>query len=185
VEALSVVFDLEGFQTSFSFNIVDCLNALERQCADVVVVADPGRGGTDTDHRLTSIKRDHPNSTVVVISDNYSMGPEALARRLCADHVVRRPINTAELLKTTRWALGRNRPRPSASADPQIQGRGVAVLTPREVTVMRLVTNGYTNKESARILCISPRTVEVHRRNIMSKLGAKNVVDLVRIVQAR
>ncbi|MBO6640541.1 MAG: hypothetical protein JJ913_19660 [Rhizobiaceae bacterium] len=55
-------------------------------------------------------------------------------------------------------------------------------LTHRERVVLAQVVKGASSKEAARALNISPRTVEFHRKNIMRKLGARNVVDLLRIV---
>lgn len=55
-------------------------------------------------------------------------------------------------------------------------------LSPRECDVLGHIVGAASNKETARILGISPRTVEVHRIHIMYKLGAKNTADLVRIV---
>jgi two-component system, LuxR family, response regulator FixJ len=60
--------------------------------------------------------------------------------------------------------------------------RGVEQLTPREREVLSLIANGASNKEAARELRISPRTVEVHRARIMDKLRARNAADLMRIV---
>jgi DNA-binding CsgD family transcriptional regulator len=53
-------------------------------------------------------------------------------------------------------------------------------LTPRERMTLAQIVRGASNKEAARALGISPRTVEFHRANIMQKLGAKNTADLVR-----
>jgi DNA-binding CsgD family transcriptional regulator len=53
-------------------------------------------------------------------------------------------------------------------------------LTPRERIVMAHIVGGASNKEVARALNISPRTVEFHRANILHKLGARNTVELVR-----
>lgn len=47
---------------------------------------------------------------------------------------------------------------------------------------MNLVSGGVTNKEGALLLKISPRTFEAHRAQIMRKLGARNVADLLRKV---
>jgi DNA-binding NarL/FixJ family response regulator len=55
-------------------------------------------------------------------------------------------------------------------------------LTEREREVLKLVVEGKSNKEIARILVISPKTVSVHRSNIMSKFGVHNSVELVRYV---
>ncbi len=51
-------------------------------------------------------------------------------------------------------------------------------LTRRERGIMKLVAEGYKNKEAAAFLCISPKTVEKHRANLMQKLGVHNVSDL-------
>lgn len=55
-------------------------------------------------------------------------------------------------------------------------------LTPRESAVLNLIIQGATNRAASVELGISPRTVEFHRANIMLKLSAKNVADLMRIV---
>ena len=57
-----------------------------------------------------------------------------------------------------------------------------AELSPRQVEVMRLVAEGFSNKEIALKLDISPRTVENYRAWVMEKMGAKNLADLVRKV---
>lgn len=59
---------------------------------------------------------------------------------------------------------------------------GDGLLTHRERTVLAQIVRGASSREGGRALGISPRTVEFHRANIMDKLGARNVADLVRIV---
>ena len=54
-------------------------------------------------------------------------------------------------------------------------------LTPRERQIMALVAEGHSSKFISRQLSISPRTVEMHRAHAMRKVGAKNLVALVRI----
>ena len=62
---------------------------------------------------------------------------------------------------------------------------GVSSLTPREHEVLAQIVECASNKEAAAKLGISRRTVEIHRAHIMQKLGAKNSVDLMRIVFRR
>ncbi|UFZ08387.1 helix-turn-helix transcriptional regulator [Bradyrhizobium ontarionense] len=58
-------------------------------------------------------------------------------------------------------------------------------LTPRERQVLRLVGEGCSNKEGAKLMNISYRTFECHRAQVMRKLGAKNAVELVRMMMLR
>lgn len=53
-------------------------------------------------------------------------------------------------------------------------------LTAKQQQVHDLIVNGWSNKEIADSLGISPRTVEVHRAAVFEKTGAKNAVELVR-----
>jgi DNA-binding NarL/FixJ family response regulator len=53
-------------------------------------------------------------------------------------------------------------------------------LSPREREVLQLVAEGYTNKQIAEILCISIKTVQAHRMNLMSKLGLHDRADLIK-----
>jgi DNA-binding CsgD family transcriptional regulator len=57
-------------------------------------------------------------------------------------------------------------------------------LSPRQRTVLDLVTHGYSNKQIAARLEIAERTVETHRVLVMRKFGAKNLADLMRLVAA-
>ncbi|MBR0825684.1 helix-turn-helix transcriptional regulator [Bradyrhizobium manausense] len=60
-------------------------------------------------------------------------------------------------------------------------GSSQMFLTKREREVLSLVSNGYSNKQGARQLSISPRTFESHRAGLIRKLGARNTADLVRL----
>ena len=55
-------------------------------------------------------------------------------------------------------------------------------LTPRERDVLGLVVKGYTSKQIAEILCLSPRTIDHHRASLLKKFKMKNTVDLVKYV---
>ncbi len=56
----------------------------------------------------------------------------------------------------------------------------LSVLTPREMEVLKLVAEGYTNQEIANQLVVSIKTVQAHRANVMEKLGLRNITHLVR-----
>jgi PAS domain S-box-containing protein len=82
------------------------------------------------------------------------------------------------LIGTTLDITARTRAEMSASARGSAQDQ----LSPRERATLVQIVNGASNKEAARALGISPRTIEFHRANLMRKLGAANVAELVAIV---
>lgn len=59
-------------------------------------------------------------------------------------------------------------------------GKGAGGLTPRQREILKLVAQGYTNRDIAGRLAISVRTVEVHRFNLMRRLRVRNVAQLLR-----
>ncbi len=59
-------------------------------------------------------------------------------------------------------------------------GREIHALTPRELEVLKLVAEGYTNQQIANQLVISIKTVQAHRANVMEKLGLRDITHLVR-----
>ena len=101
-----------------------------------------------------------------------------LEKRLDAETIVARVVEAIEA-----WRQLRERDESPAALSPAI--RGYYQLTRREREVLAHIAAAASNKETARNLGISPRTVEIHRGRIMHKLGAKNSVDLMRIVMNR
>ena len=98
-----------------------------------------------------------------------------LEKRLDADTIVTRVLEAIE-----GWRQLHERHQSSPAISSAI--RNYYQLTRREREVLAQIAAAASNKETARNLGISPRTVEIHRGRIMHKLGAKNSVDLMRIV---
>lgn len=66
-----------------------------------------------------------------------------------------------------------------AEKDDDLNNCGGITLSERELEVIRLISDGLTNKEIADALCLSTHTVNTHRKNIMTKLGLKNTAGIV------
>ena len=71
-------------------------------------------------------------------------------------------------------------PQAAPLASPDTHETALRVLTPREMEVLKLVAEGYTNQEIADQLVLSIKTVQAHRANVMEKLGLHNITHLVR-----
>ncbi|MGC2780549.1 MAG: helix-turn-helix transcriptional regulator [Bradyrhizobium sp.] len=68
----------------------------------------------------------------------------------------------------------------AGTTSARLSGRASRSLTPREGEVLKLISEGHSNKQGALRMGISPRTFESHRAEAMRKLGARNTAELVR-----
>jgi FixJ family two-component response regulator len=87
------------------------------------------------------------------------------------------PYDYAEMASAIRSAILLSMSRREAS----MRAHRVRHLTPREKQILAAIAHGHSNKEAAWQLGISPRTVEVHRANVMHKLAVRTLADLVRV----
>lgn len=92
-----------------------------------------------------------------------------------------KPVRREKLMSIVAAAIIESEKKIAENASYQQAENCIASLTEREYEVMRLTIQGYHNKEIARKLGISHRTVEIHKSNIMHKTGANHVIDLARI----
>lgn len=92
-----------------------------------------------------------------------------------------KPATTEVLLQRIQAALAEDKRRREEAATEQSILERFRQLTPREHEVLTLTTQGLTNKDIARQLGISPRTVENHRARMMEKMGAANLAELCRM----
>lgn len=181
-EALSILFRLEGYQTSFALDLGQCLAQLERRRPDAAIVN--LQLGIDSGLVvLRRLKAQRSAPVVVMLADRPQLEEAVTAMKMGAVDVIGKPIDTDQLVAVVRDALRREvQVSGPLGGRRAIEVRGFDQLTPREREVLELITNGQSNKEAGRELGISPRTIEVHRARVMEKLGARNTADLMRIV---
>ena len=117
----------------------------------------------------------------VIIITGYAEVPTAVrALKTGAIDFLEKPFNDELLLERVRQAIEADqRTRETQARYAHVAAR-FAALTPREREVMELVTAGRANKVIAAELGLSPKTVEVHRANVMRKIEVDSVAELVR-----
>lgn len=108
-----------------------------------------------------------------LIATVYDLGEDLL---VVAEHDVTAMARAIDRLKVLNAQMAQPRQPDRQPRRPRVDGQ----LTQRELDVLERLMTGLSNKEVAADLNISPRTVEVHRANIMSKMRAKNVIHLLR-----
>jgi two-component system response regulator FixJ len=97
---------------------------------------------------------------------------------------VEKPFDDSLILATVRQALKAGQQHSDRVAQAKTAHELIASLTPRELTVLEKLVTGRSNKVAAYELGISPRTIEIHRANIMDKMNARSLSDVVRIALA-
>jgi len=141
----------------------------------------PGMDGLAVQRAMTERRLTHP---VVVITAHGTVPAAVQAMKAGACDVLEKPFSGEELLRAAQSALERRNALLAAPWEAEEAGVRLASLSPRETEVLRGLVAGCQNKVIALDLGISPRTVEIHRGNLMSKLGARSLPDAVRIALA-
>ena len=159
---------------------IDSLDIVD--AALLVDVCMPGIQGLELQEQLN---RDGVDLPVIVMTAHGDIPMAVRAMRNGAVDFLEKPFTVEEVTTALVRALTISRPFVKAAhmASPELS-ENYNSLTPRESEVLRDVVGGSTNKEIARSLNVSPRTVEVHRQNMMAKMNAKSFAELVRMAVA-
>jgi FixJ family two-component response regulator len=136
----------------------------------------PGMSGLEL---LEELRKSHSGLPVVFVTAHGDVPLAVEAMKRGAAHFIEKPFDADALIQAARIAA--SDPAAGRRKSPEAEEK-LAQLTPRERQVLDLVTTGKFNKTIADQLGISIKTVELHRANLMGKLGVKNVQELVRLV---
>ncbi|MBL6852946.1 MAG: response regulator transcription factor [Alphaproteobacteria bacterium] len=118
---------------------------------------------------------------VIMITGHGDVPLAVRAMKAGAVDFIEKPFDDEQLLTSVKRAIEIGHRTRGAAAEAAAAERLLALLTPRERTVLEQLVVGRSNKVAAYELGISPRTVEIHRAHIMDKMNARSLSDLVRI----
>jgi DNA-binding NarL/FixJ family response regulator len=142
----------------------------------------PGTNGTDT---LIAIRGEFHDARIIMLSSSDSDGEIQRALRAGASAYVLKSMPQDELLAIIRSVHAGKRQVPPAVAARLAEHLGEEDLTARELDVLRLIRDGYKNKQIADKLFISENTVNFHIKNLVGKLGANDRTQAVMIAVRR
>lgn len=141
----------------------------------------PGMGGLDLQKELA---RRGVRLPIIFLTGHGDIPTTVRAMKAGAADFLTKPIDGALLLDRVQAALARNRKEREDEAARQAMRARLEALTGREREILALAVAGYPNKEIARRLDISFRTVEVHRSRILLKTGAATLLELAQLAAA-
>ena len=179
--SLAFLLDAAGFETrsySSALEFLDAVPAIDHGCI-VTDVSMPGMSGVELVGRLKALGVPDP---VIVITGHADVPLAIEAMKAGVADFIEKPFSDETILGSIRAALASGSSRSKVEAE---RARVLALmesLSQREREVLDGLVQGHANKAIAYDLEISARTVEVYRANLMTKMRAGSLSELVRMV---
>jgi FixJ family two-component response regulator len=179
-ESLELLIDNEGWQPktfASAQEFLDSPRAVVPSCL-LLDISLPGLNGLELQKRIAVERTDLP----IIFITGYGDVPKTVqAMKAGAVEFLTKPFNDEILLTSIQQALERSRLALIRETEMQELRNRYAALTPREREVMALVVCGLLNKQVGGELGISEITVKAHRGQVMLKMKANSVADLVKL----
>lgn len=172
----SVDLDVETFESADYF-LSDC-NPEQPGC----LVLDVRMAGMSGLELQTAMKNKGITLPTIIITGHGDVPSAVRAMQQGAIDFLEKPVNDQALLELIQHCVELDARERLVESERRAIREKLSRLTPREKEVLEAVKGGLTNKEMARSLGISPKTIEVHRARVMEKMNAGSVADLVQMI---
>ena len=171
LDALSTLFTSKGYEVATHTSAKSFLNARYLSGCVISDVRMPEMTGLDL---LREMKSEMDPRPIIILTGHGDIEMAVQAVRLGAFEFIEKPFKSEKLLKTIEQAEN------VLDELTELRERFES-LTQRQKETMRYLIEGLATKDIALKLGLSPRTVEIHRAFVMSKMNAKSVADLLRL----
>jgi FixJ family two-component response regulator len=178
-EALTSLLSSVGFRVEVFASAAEYLK-FQRPDSPACLILDlelPGMSGLELQREIAG--GDGP--AIVFVTGHGDVPSSVRAMKAGAIEFLLKPFDNQELLQAIEVAIVRDREARLKRVEMAELRRRYALLTPREREVLPFVTRGLLNKQTAAELGTSEITIQVHRGQIMRKMGASSLADLVKI----
>jgi FixJ family two-component response regulator len=178
--ALSNLFQSVGLEVELFGSASEMLQSELPDVASCLVldVRLPGLSGLDLQQELAAAKIDLP---VIFITGHGDIPMSVRAMKAGAVEFLTKPFREQELLEAIERAIKQSRIVRQHDAVIRVLQKRYALLTPREREVFPRVTSGLPNKQIAGALGTSEKTIKVHRGQVMQKMKAESLADLIQM----
>jgi FixJ family two-component response regulator len=182
-EALTNLLRSVGLQVKTFATTADFLRSDLPNCPSCLIldVRLPGLSGLDFQSELARNSKSIP---IVFLTGHGDIPMSVRAMKAGAVEFLTKPFRDQDMLDAVQVALERDRTRREGDKVTSQLKANYESLTAREREIMGLVTAGLMNKQIAHEVGLSEITIKVHRGNVMHKMRAKSLADLVRMAEA-
>jgi FixJ family two-component response regulator len=182
-EALRGLFHSVGLMTEIYGSVQEFLDGGQLQRAGCIVldIRLPGRSGLEFQEAL---KGSGAAQSVVLISGHVDVQMAVRAMKAGAIDVLAKPVREQDLLEAVNRGLAKDKLRRAEELRHQALLAKYATLSERERQVFALVTDGLLNKQITDRIAISEATVKLHRSQVMRKMEAQSLPELVRMADS-
>ena len=160
----------EAFLNAFQADPPECL---------VLDLRMPGKSGIELQAEL---QRRGAAIPIIFLTAHGDIPTTVRAIKAGAMEFLTKPVEVSQLMEKVYLALRQSEADQDAGAGERVARERLAGLSEREREVLQLAITGLQNKEIARQLDISHRTVEIHRAQVLRKTGAASMIELARLV---
>jgi len=181
-EAICSLLESAGYRTAAFESAADFLESDKPDCPSCVILdlELPDINGLEVQQQLS----DSDSPPIVFVTGHGDVSSSVRAMKSGAVEFLLKPVRKQELLKAITEALERDRhARTSRTTTVELRRR-YNRLTPREQEVLPLVVAGFANKQTAAELGNSTVTVAIQRGQIMHKMGARSLAELIRMADS-
>jgi RNA polymerase sigma factor (sigma-70 family) len=140
----------------------------------------PGLSGPELQRRLSELGSTLP----IVFLTGYADVPTTVrAIKAGADDFLIKPVTSDQLLRAIQRAMAHHEATRDTKSKLDIVRAHITALTPREREVFELVIRGKTNKQVAKALGATERTIKAHRHRVMEKMQVQSLAELVSLAE--
>lgn len=179
-DSLAFLISTNDLEPRLYASPLELLEAARREPLSGCILTDvrmPEMSGIDLARRLRASGATTP---IVVMTGHADLALAVEAMRAGVQDFIEKPFDDAVLIEALQRALAEPDGARTAARDPLVSER-LASLSQRELEVLEGLVAGHANKVIAYDLGISPRTVEVYRANVMTKMQVRSLSELVRV----
>ena len=140
----------------------------------------PGLSGPELQRRLSELGSTLP---IVVLTGRPDIPITVRAIKAGAEDVLTKPVSSDKLLQAIERAIAHHEARRGLKSKLDLVRARIERLTPRERQVFELVIRGQTNKQVAKALGSTERTIKAHRQRVMEKSEVQSLAELVSLAE--